>query len=145
VGSGIFVRVRLILFYTNTAAGGDIQWRTAWYDTQGHFWAMLAFFILILLPFTIVSGLIVIYLPHVFKNLNADGLPHDLWILVCAIIHVIAAVANAACSTWLYRRFARGLQLPMSRQKLPPAPRGPANLHQRIKQATLDNSSGSSP
>jgi len=129
-----YVWVRLSLLYPHIAAGGKLDWRDAWYDSQDHFWEMLAMFICTTLPITIVSTVLEIYLPHVFAKLGSAGLLHDIWMFFAIVLHLVNLALCAACSTWIYRRFAKELQLPGSRPKSPRL-RGPANLHERVKQA----------
>jgi len=108
----IFVWTRLSLLFPHTAAGGKIRWRSAWQDTRGHFWVMIATFGLTTLPIMIVSVVLAYVRLYALRQLDVSGLTYDISTFLSTAATVLSMVTAATCSAWVYRRFAAELQQP---------------------------------
>jgi len=109
-----FVWTRLSLLFPHTAAGGKIRWRSAWQDTRGHFWVMIVTFGLTILPIMIVSVVLGYVRLYALRQLDVSGLTYDIATFLSTAATVLSMITGAACSAWVYRRFATALQQPVT-------------------------------
>ncbi|MFL9870041.1 hypothetical protein [Paraburkholderia megapolitana] len=109
---GLLVSIRLSVLLCHVATGGRVLWRAAWRDTRGHVWKIALTYLLTGLPMFVI---LIVY--AVFKGVSiAILLGYGIGdsILVClsvveALWVLFAIALGAACSAWVYRRFASTL------------------------------------
>jgi hypothetical protein len=106
VGMGVvgFVWTRLSLLATHVAIGGALQVRATWADTRGHCWSIGLTQAVSVLPMVAVSCAVV----TCRTSANHHGLA-GLCAFGEAVAEVAALCVGAACSAWLYRRYAGAL------------------------------------
>jgi hypothetical protein len=103
-----FVATRLSLLFCHVAIGGTTRWRATWSDTRGHFWRIAASHFLTALPMQVVAICIFFLGRAVFRGIDADAQAY-LFAIAQAFYAVVGMIVGAACSCWLYRRFAQTL------------------------------------
>jgi hypothetical protein len=105
----IFVVLRLSLIFPQIGAGRSKQWRAAWQDSRGHFWAMLGTTLGTMLPL-IVAGVVLTNLFAVVLTFMPTATTAVLGTLLLQTVLSVAWVALASSvSAWLYQRFANRL------------------------------------
>lgn len=103
------IGVRLSLVFAHIAIGHEIQWRAAWQDSRGHFWSITLTYLVAMLPLIAVAlVLAVVYLLAVQHMISAAH-HAQLIALGVAVWTYAASSLHAACSAWLYRRYAMRL------------------------------------
>lgn len=104
IGVAFFVCGRLSLATTHVAAGGALRLRDAWADTRGHCWSVWLTQLLALLPVLAAAGAVCYF--------GGEARRHGLAPLMepaGAFVAVCGACVSAACSSWLYARYAGAL------------------------------------
>lgn len=101
IGIAFFIWLRFSLLSTHVAIGGAVRVRATWSDTRGHCWSLLLTSMVAALPMMVVSGAMalgeVAARQHGLGGVDAFGR---------AIANVGTFCISAACSAWLYRRYA---------------------------------------
>lgn len=101
IGLGFFVCGRLSLLTTHVAAGGNLRLRDAWRDSRGHCWSIWFTQMIALLPVFAVTGAVVFFDDAARRHGFADFMA-----LLGALAAVSGVCVSAACSCWLYTRYA---------------------------------------
>ena len=104
VCAGGFLLGRFSLLSTHAAIGGAVRVRDAWADTHGHYWSI------VLTQFGALVPVLVVWL--LLTALQATARRHGLGAmngLGAALVYVGTLCVGAACSAWLYRRYANAL------------------------------------
>ncbi|PTB22691.1 hypothetical protein C9I57_02730 [Trinickia symbiotica] len=103
-----FVCARFSLLFCHVASGGKIRWRAAWHDTRGHCWRIVTSQFLTGLPVPLAIVVAFFMARFWVVTLAPESLPY-VFSLGQSLMLVIALIVGAACSCWLYRRFAATL------------------------------------
>jgi hypothetical protein len=101
-GIGMFLGARLSLLCTQVAIGGAARVRDSWIDTRGHCWSIWMTLTVTVVPLLAVSRVVVAS--------EAVAQQHSLAGVVAfggALAEAAGLCVGAACSAWLYRRYAR--------------------------------------
>jgi hypothetical protein len=119
-----FLGARLSLLCAHVAVGGRLRLRDTWSDTRGHCWSIWLTQMVSTLPILVIARFGVVYgLPvwhHRVSSVNAFGI---------ALADTAGLCVGAACSAWLYRRYAN------SRNTLPDNQLQPRGAAARMQQA----------
>ncbi|QGZ66686.1 hypothetical protein [Paraburkholderia acidisoli] len=97
----LFVCGRLSLLTTHVAAGGRLRLRDAWIDTRGHCLSIWFTQMAALLPVIVVASLAIYFADTARRHGFADATT-----CVLALAAVCGVCVSAACSCWLYTRYA---------------------------------------
>jgi hypothetical protein len=101
----VFIFMRLSLLLSHAAIKSQVPWRAAWRDTRGHFWSILTTHIVTALPLIGTAILFAVIKRKTVGNVTTDDFIY--WSAVGAALWMIISISlSAACSAWLYRRFA---------------------------------------
>lgn len=102
--AGFFLGIRLSLLSTHMAIGGAVRFRETWADTRGHCWSIGLTQTIATLPmFAVAYAVVSPRLAMAHHGLAAVGAFGG------ALAGVGAVCAGAACSAWLYLRYASAL------------------------------------
>jgi hypothetical protein len=103
-----WIRLRIALLLTHVALGGAIRWRAAWRDTRGHAGGMVAAYLGVTVSMT-AAAIVIGLLGAIVAAMLHDTRTGPVMLLTREVIVVPATVIAAACSTWIYRRYASEL------------------------------------
>lgn len=98
-----FVGVRFSLLFCHAAIGGRIAWRAAWHDTRSHFWSISMTQLVTSLP---LIGAVIVVIVGVFLYGRTGGNFAYAKVVGDACWTYVGTCVSAACSGWLYRRYA---------------------------------------
>ncbi|RKP49337.1 hypothetical protein D7S89_11245 [Trinickia fusca] len=100
------VGVRASLVFTHIAIGNTIQWRAAWQDSRGHFWSITLTYLIAMLPLIAVALVFVAGYELALRDMIGAAYQAQLIALGAAVWMYATCSLHAACSAWLYRRYA---------------------------------------
>ncbi|MEQ5840476.1 hypothetical protein N0A02_13675 [Paraburkholderia acidicola] len=111
---GLFVSIRLSLLpcHVATGTGGRMLWRAAWHDTRDHVWKIAATYLVTGLPMLVIPIVYAVFKGVYIATLLGYGMGDSIVFclsVVEALWMVFAIALGAACSAWVYRRFASAL------------------------------------
>ena len=104
----MFVATRLSLLFCHVALGGTMRWRASWMDTRGYFWRIVISHFLTALPIQICAGCL-LFLGGTASRAMGMEVQSYLFAIAYSLYVVVGMTVGAACSCWLYRRFAKTL------------------------------------
>jgi hypothetical protein len=99
-----YVSARLALLFPHTAAGGRLQWRAAWEDSRGHFWAIATTAVVAILPVVAIATVFTVIAEMLARAGSIGSVTVGLLVVQSAVTLLYTAT-TATCSVWLYRRF----------------------------------------
>jgi hypothetical protein len=101
----IYLYLRVSLVFCHVALGGRTRWRAAWADTREHVWTIAAARFVTAAPLFGLVILATILKPALVRHFPSDSVTYA-YAVATAACDVLGTSASAACSAWLYRRFA---------------------------------------
>lgn len=104
-----YVTARLALLFPFVAAGGGLQWRGAWQDTRGHFWAISTTAVAAILPVLAVAVVFAIVAEALATTSSLGDMSWPM-VIVQSVVTLFYTATTATCSVWLYRRYATVLK-----------------------------------
>jgi hypothetical protein len=104
-----YVSARLALLFPHTAAGGRLQWRAAWEDSRGHFWAISTTAVVAILPIVAIATVFTVIAEMLATAGSIGSLTVGL-LVVQSVVTLLYTATTATCSVWLYRRFGAVLR-----------------------------------
>ena len=104
-----YVSARLALLFPHTAAGGRLQWRSAWEDSRGHFWAISTTAVVAILPIVAIATVFTVIAEMLATAGSIGSLTVGL-LIVQSVVTLLYTATTATCSVWLYRRFGAVLR-----------------------------------
>jgi hypothetical protein len=99
-----YVSARLALLFPHTAAGGRLQWRAAWEDSRGHFWAIATTAVVAILPVVAIATVFTV-IAELLARAGSIGSVTVGLLVVQSAVTLLYTATTATCSVWLYRRF----------------------------------------
>jgi hypothetical protein len=99
-----YVSARLALLFPHTAAGGQLQWRAAWEDSRGHFWAIASTAVVAILPIVTVALVIAMVVGMLATPDSIDSMTFGLLVMQ-SIVTLLYTATTATCSVWLYKKY----------------------------------------
>lgn len=105
-----YVSARIALLFPHTAAGGRLQWRAAWEDSRGHFWAISTTAVVAILPIVAIATVFTVIAEMLARAGSIGSLTVGL-LIVQSVVTLLYTATTATCSVWLYKRFGAGLKV----------------------------------
>jgi hypothetical protein len=110
-----YMSARLALILPHISIGGRLEWRAAWQDSRGHFWAIayVACLASIFPNYILEKGLMFAIGQHFFSTEVAP--------ILHAGLRTLTTAATAAYCGWLYRCYSNELRRSLYTPSLPQA------------------------
>jgi hypothetical protein len=104
----VWLCTRFGLLLTQAAIGRPLRWKAGLRDTHGHCWTIIG--TNVVLAITAIFGFLVLLIPAVvFRIVFGANSEHAIEELLGPVFIAVGLTADAACSAWIYRRFAANL------------------------------------